>query len=280
MTHELRARLDGYADVHEYVAERNAAADKKVDARARQGTSKFRGVSMKKSWRSKLFQCSYYIPGPKRIQLYFKREEEAAHAYDRAQVEIHGRAAIDRLNFPLASYQAADEFTEEQLDEIDARVAAGKPPPASVTVTASKPAARKRGGAPARKSSSAAGEGSSGGGTAAEAAAAAAAAAEEEEEEEDDDEQEWDDAGYWSSDSMEELEAGGFDPPCRGSKVSPYKAYAGQHAAASGDAGSAVLAAIGGFESGDEPPEMTEEELTHMEAMRETCRDLVGTAVL
>ena len=75
----------------QYVAERNAAADKKVDARARQGTSKFRGVSMKKSWRSKLFQCSYYIPGPKRIQLYFKREEEAAHAYDRAQVEILGR---------------------------------------------------------------------------------------------------------------------------------------------------------------------------------------------
>ena len=33
------------------------------------------------------------------------------------------------LNFPLASYIAAGEFTEAQLDAIDARLAAGKPAP-------------------------------------------------------------------------------------------------------------------------------------------------------
>lgn len=32
------------------------------------------------------------------------------------------------LNFPLATYAA--EFSEAELDAIDARVAAGKPPPA------------------------------------------------------------------------------------------------------------------------------------------------------
>lgn len=33
------------------------------------------------------------------------------------------------LNFPLASYIEAGEFSKDQLDAIDARVAAGKPVP-------------------------------------------------------------------------------------------------------------------------------------------------------
>lgn len=39
------------------------------------------------------------------------------------------RRSAAKLNFPLESY--AGEFSEAELDAIDARVAAGKPPPAT-----------------------------------------------------------------------------------------------------------------------------------------------------
>ncbi|KAL4419543.1 hypothetical protein ABPG77_006874 [Micractinium sp. CCAP 211/92] len=196
MTPELMAQLDKYEDVHAYLKERKEVGHKKQDAHFRTGSSKYRGVSWDKhkaAWRT---QARVPQPGgqTKRVRLSgFVDEDEAARAYDRAVIPLHGRTAM--LNFPLASYIEAGEFSEEQLDAIDARIAAGKAVPASSLpsskLKAKQAPPRQRRAAGATANAAHVGEvGRSGSGITAAAAAAPAAAAEEEEE------QQQEDAGF------------------------------------------------------------------------------------
>ncbi|PRW20434.1 AP2 isoform A [Chlorella sorokiniana] len=171
MTADVKNALAQHRDVFEYLeAQKKLSAAKaaaKADANFRKGTSKYRGVNFDKS--SSMWRSSVGVNG-KLVQKKFGTEEEAAHDYDRKAIRKDGRKAL--LNFPLAAYAA--EFSEAELDAIDARVAAGKPPPAMGTAAA----AKKRGKGKAPAAAAKPRQQRSGGAAAAATAAAAAAAGE------------------------------------------------------------------------------------------------------